>query len=235
MAKKVAVKKARKDSGKSFSMVREEARRNTEKITRMSKEVSSLKEQLTSAAFKETLFTPKKVFFTNGVGKHREQLRSFELALRDAGIEKCNLVNVSSILPPGCKIISKEKGLQLLKPGQITFVVLARNASNEPNRLVAASIGVAVPAEKAKHGYLSEHHSFGETDSKAGEYAEDLAASMLASTYGIAFDAELDYDQRKEIYKLDKNIVRTANVTQSAICDKNCRWTTVVAAAVFLF
>jgi arginine decarboxylase len=179
--------------------------------------------------------TPKKVFFTNGVGKHREQLRSFELALRDAGIEKANIVNISSILPPNCKITSKERGLKQLKPGQITFVVLARNSSNEPNRLIAASIGVAIPADKTMHGYLSEHHSFGETENKAGEYAEDLAASMLASTYGVEFDADMNYDQRKEIYKLDRNIVRTANITKSAICDKNGLWTTVVSAAVFLF
>lgn len=52
---------------------------------------------------------PKKVFFTRGVGIHKDKLASFELALRKAGIEKCNLVYVSSIFPPECKIISKEE------------------------------------------------------------------------------------------------------------------------------
>jgi len=90
---------------------------------------------------------PTEVFLTKGVGRHKEKLASFELALRDAGIEKCNLVYVSSILPPNCKIISKEEGLKKLKPGQITYCVMARNETNEANRLVAASIGCAVPSD----------------------------------------------------------------------------------------
>ncbi len=134
------------------------------------------------------LYVPGKICFTKGVGRHKDYLQSFELALRDAKIEKCNLVTVSSIYPPGCKRIPTEEGLKLLQPGQITFAVMARNATNEPNRLVAASIGVATPADTTQYGYLSEHHPFGETDEKAGEYAEDLAATMLASTLGVEFD-----------------------------------------------
>src|SRR5207302_2033465 len=53
---------------------------------------------------------PKKVFFTKGVGVHKEKLASFEMALRVAGLAHCNLVLVSSIYPPGCKIIPKEEG-----------------------------------------------------------------------------------------------------------------------------
>jgi arginine decarboxylase len=177
---------------------------------------------------------PRKVFFTKGVGKHKERLESFELALRDAGIEKYNLVRVSSILPPGCRIISREAGLKELRPGQIIYCVLSENSSNEPNRLIAASIGCAIPADKTQYGYLSEHHSYGETEDKAGDYAEDLAASMLATTLGIEFDVEKDYDERKEVWKLSNKIVRTRNITQSAIVDKRGLWTTVIAAAVFI-
>ena len=82
---------------------------------------------------------PKEIFFTKGVGTHKEQLHSFELALRDAGIEKCNLVQVSSIMPPGCKIISRTEGLKKLQPGAITFCVMSRCCSNEPKRLISAS------------------------------------------------------------------------------------------------
>ncbi|MBN1157497.1 arginine decarboxylase, pyruvoyl-dependent [Candidatus Woesearchaeota archaeon] len=177
---------------------------------------------------------PKKVFFTKGVGVHKERLHSFELALRDAGIQQCNLVNVSSIFPPHCEIISKEEGVKYLKPGQITFVVMARNDTDEPNRLMAASIGLAVPADKTTYGYLSEHHNFGETGQKSGEYAEDLAASMLASTLGIDFDLETDWDERKEVFKLSGKIVNTRNITQSAEGNKNGLWTSVIAAAVFI-
>lgn len=177
---------------------------------------------------------PKYVFFTKGVGIHRERLASFELALRDAGIEKYNLVRVSSIYPPGCCIITRRRGGERLVPGQIAYCVMADAASNEPGRQIAASIGLAVPADGSQYGYLSEHHSFGETDEKAGDYAEDLAATMLATTLGLEFDPESAYDERKEIYRMSGKIVRSQSTTQSARCDKHGRWTTCLAAAVFV-
>lgn len=181
------------------------------------------------------MFVPKKVFFTKGVGRASEKLQSFEIALRKAGIAHCNLVRVSSIFPPGCKIINRKQLNPLLKPGQVVFVVLSENATNEPNRLIGASIGLAVPAERKRHyGYLSEHHSFGETEEKAGEYSEDLAATMLASTLGIEFDPAKNYDERKKIYHMSGKIVKTTNITQTAEGDKNGLWTTVLAAAVFV-
>ena len=176
---------------------------------------------------------PSKIFFTKGVGVHKDKLASFELALREAGVAHCNLVLVSSIFPPGCKKISKEEGTKLLSPGQVVFAVYDRNATNEPNRLIAASVGVAIPADPLQHGYLSEHNSFGESDQKAGDYAEDLAASMLATTLGIEFDANQAWDEREQLYKMSGKIVRTANVTQSAIGNKDGLWTTVFASAVF--
>jgi arginine decarboxylase len=178
---------------------------------------------------------PKKIFFTNGVGRHKELLQSFEMALRDAGVEKCNLVCVSSIFPPNCKMISKAQGLTELKPGQITFVVMARNETKEPNRLIAASVGCAVPADNGLYGYLSEHHCFGETEEKAGEYAEDLAINMLASTMGLEFDFSKSWDEQKQEWKVQDKIVKTMNITQSALGDKNGLWTSVVAMAVFMF
>lgn len=177
---------------------------------------------------------PKCFFLTRGVGKHKELLQSFELALRNAGIQHCNLVNVSSIVPPGCELITREQGLKMVQPGEITFVVLARNATNEPHRLVASSIGVAIPSEKNQYGYLSEHHSYGQTDESAGDYAEDLAATMLATTMGIQFDPETAWDERKQLFKTSGLIIKTANITQSAQGDKNGLWTTTVAAAVFV-
>jgi len=177
---------------------------------------------------------PSRVFFTKGVGVHKEYLTSFEMALRDAGIAPFNLVTVSSIFPAGCKRISREDGLKLMKPGQIIYAVMSRNATNESNRLIASSVGCAVPADEEQYGYLSEHHSFGETDSKAGEYAEDLAATMLATTLGIEFDPASAWDEREDIYKMSGKIVKTTNITQSAIGNKDGLWTTVLACAVFI-
>jgi arginine decarboxylase len=177
---------------------------------------------------------PKMVFFTRGIGIHKEKLNSFELALRSAGIEKFNIVSVSSILPPGCAIISKQKGLELLTPGQIVFAVISQNSSNEPGRLMAASIGCAIPQDTNQYGYLSEHHSFGQNERDAGDYAEDLAAEMLASTLGIPFDVDASYDEKKEFFKIDGRIIKTRNIVQSSICDRKGLWTTVIATAIFI-
>ena len=179
-------------------------------------------------------FVPTRIFFTKGVGKHSEYLGSFEAALRDAGIAFCNLVTVSSILPPNCKIIPCEQGSKELKPGQIAFVVLARNATNEPNRLIASSIGCAIPADPQQFGYLSEHHPNGETDEKASDYAEDLAIEMLATAMGLPLAPEKSWDEREQEWRLQGKVVKTMNATQSAIGDKNGMWTTVIAAAVLL-
>ncbi len=177
---------------------------------------------------------PKRVFFTKGVGIHREELHSFELALRDAGIEKFNLVKVSSIFPPGCRIISRAQGIKLLSPGQIVFCVMSKCSSNEPRRLIAASVGCALPMDKKQYGYLSEHHAYGQTDTMAGDYAEDLAAAMLASTLGIELDENLGWDEKKEIYRISDKIVKTTNITQSAIVKGDGKFTTVLAAAVLI-
>ena len=178
---------------------------------------------------------PKEAFFTKGVGTHQNRLQSFELALRAAGIEVCNLVRVSSIFPPHCKVISKNRGLPKLQPGQITHVVLAEASTNEPSRLLGAGVGLAVPANGAQYGYISEHHGYGISKENLGDLVEDMAATMLATTLGIEFDPETAYDQRKETYHMSGKIVRTQACVQIARGDAHGRWTTVVSAAVFLF
>jgi arginine decarboxylase len=178
---------------------------------------------------------PKQMFLTKGVGKHKERLTSFELALRDAGIAAQNLVRVSSIFPPQCKLIPRKEGLKYLHPGEVVFAVVAESSSREPHRLIASSIGVAIPSDRNTYGYLSEHHSFGESEDQAGDYAEELAAEMLATTLNVEFDPETSWDEKKQIYRLSNRIVRTANITQTAVGDKRGLWTTVIAAAILIF
>ncbi len=173
---------------------------------------------------------PRKIFFVKGVGTHRSQLGSFENALRDADIAKYNLVEVSSIFPPYAELVDREEGLKELKPGQIVYLVLARNSSNELNRLITASIGFAIPRNRTMYGYLSEHHSFGETPEESGRFAEELAAEMLASTMGLD-SYQLDENGK---FRLNDAILLTNNVTASATVKNANEWTTVVAAAVMV-
>ncbi|MFA6269329.1 MAG: arginine decarboxylase, pyruvoyl-dependent [archaeon] len=177
---------------------------------------------------------PAKMFFVKGVGVHKDKLASFESALRNAGIEKFNLVYVSSIFPPKCKIVSKEEGLTQLSPGEIVYCVMARTETNEPNRLISASVGLAVPKDSDSYGYLSEHHGYGETDEKSGDYAEDLAASMLATTLGIEFNSQTDWEEREQVFKASGKIIKATHTSQSAEGNKNGLWTTVISVAVLL-
>ncbi|MCZ7583550.1 MAG: arginine decarboxylase, pyruvoyl-dependent [Deltaproteobacteria bacterium] len=182
-----------------------------------------------------TNLVPKRMFFTKGVGRHKNKLQSFEMALRHAGVAQCNLVTVSSIFPPDCKIIPATKGVQELKPGAITFVVLARESTDEPNRLISAGIGLAVPKGTNSFGYLSEHHAFGMKAPKAADLCEDMAATMLATTLGLELDPDKAWDERKQLYKLGKEkSIETRSIVQSAEGHKDGLWTTVVAMSVLL-
>ena len=175
------------------------------------------------------------MFLTRGVGIHRERLTAFEFALRDADIEQQNLVSISSILPPRCALISREAGVATLRPGEITFSVLARAETDEPGRRVHASIGLARPADPAVYGYIAEHHGFGMRAEQSGEHAEDLAATMLASTLGIDFDPNAAWNERKRVYEHSQLIIDSLSVTAAAQGDEAGAWTCVVAAAVFRF
>jgi arginine decarboxylase len=182
----------------------------------------------------ESPMVPRAMFFTRGVGRHQYSLQSFEAALRHAGIAQANLVRVSSIYPPKCKIISRTRGLSMLKPGGIVYCVISECRTNEPNRLVAAGVGLAVPADQQDYGYISEYHGYGMTRRRCEDHVEDMAATMLATTHGIELDPDKAYDERLEIYKSRKLVVTCRSAVQTAEGDKDGLWTTVVAAAVFI-
>lgn len=176
----------------------------------------------------------KKLFLTKGKGVHEDRLTSFEYALRDAGIAGTNLVLISSIFPPHARLVSRKEGLKLIRPGQILFTIYSKNQTNEPHRLCAASVGLARPTDPTRYGYLSEHDSFGQNERQAGDYAEDIAAQMLASSLGIPFDIDKSWDEKRQQWTISGQIYKSSNVTQTAKGDKDGRWTTVFAAAVLL-
>ena len=176
----------------------------------------------------------KKLFLTKGIGVAEDKLTSFEFALRDAGIAGTNIVLISSIFPPQAKLVPRKDGLKLIKPGQILFTIYSRNQTNEPHRLVSASVGIAQPKDSSKYGYLSEYESFGQDERKTGDYAEDIAAQMLASSLGIPFDIDKSWDEKRQQWTISGQIYKTKNITQTAKGDKNGKWTTVFAAAVLI-
>lgn len=177
---------------------------------------------------------PKKVFFVKGIGYHHSKLVSLEQALRSAGIEKFNLVKVTSILPPDCIEIAKESGLTELLPGQILHAVLSYTRSKKKDQTCTASVGVAKPKNKGDYGYLSEYQGFDEHPENIGTFAEKLATEMLATALGIPFDPDANYDEKQELYKINGKIVESKNITESAVVKKEGEWCTVLAAAIFI-
>jgi arginine decarboxylase len=180
-----------------------------------------------------TSMVPTRVFLTKGVGRHKYQLKSFEEALRKAGVAQQNLVQVSSILPPKCKIVPREQGLKSLVPGQITYCVMARSDTNEHGRIIASSVGIAVPKDRSNWGYISEVHGHGMNQQEAADMSEDLAADMLGTTLGLEVDPNQDWSEKEQVYKASGLIIRTSNITQTARGQKGL-WTTTVAIAMLL-
>ncbi len=181
------------------------------------------------------MVVPAKVFFTRGSGVHKDKLVSFEMALREAGIAQYNLVTVSSIMPPDAEIISREEGLPYFSPGEIVYCVMARTQTNVPGQRIAAAVGLAVPEiHQIQHGYLSEHHAVNVSGHECGEYAEDIAATMLATIMDIPFDPETAWQEREQVYLASGKIIKTSHISASAICGSDGTWTTVVVAAVFV-
>ncbi len=174
----------------------------------------------------------KKIFLTKGIGIADDKLTSFEFALRNAGIAGTNIVLISSIFPPNAKLISRKDGLKMIKPGQILFTIYSRNQTNEPQRLISSSVGVAQPKDRTKYGYLSEYEAFGKSEKEAGDYAEDVAAQMLASSLGISFDIDKSWNEKRQSWTISGQIYKTKNITQTAKGNKDGKWTTVFAAAV---
>ena len=176
----------------------------------------------------------KKLFLTKGIGVADDKLTSFEFALRNAGIAGTNIVLISSIFPPGAKLLSRKEGLKLIQPGQILFTIYSRNQTNEPQRLISASVGIAQPTDRTKYGYLSEYDSHGKNEKEAGDYAEDVAAQMLASSLGISFDIDKSWNEKRQSWTISGQIYKTKNITQTAKGNKDGKWTTVFAAAVLI-
>jgi len=176
---------------------------------------------------------PSKVFLVRGQGAHKEKLVSFEIALRQAGIAPFNLVRVSSIFPPRARSVAKAAGLRLLAPGQILYVVLSENATEDPREIITASIGMAVPDDPSQYGYLAEHSDVGKSARETSRHCEYLAAEMLATKLGQRLRDPSPGAPPKSFRMSNGLSLTTRSATQSAKGVKGL-WTTAVAAAVLI-
>jgi arginine decarboxylase len=179
---------------------------------------------------------PKMFFLTKGVGVHQKDLRAFEEALRDAGINTCNLIKTSSVIPRGCKRVTREEGMKYIQPGQITFAVLAQSQTNEPGQQVVAGIGMAQPKDPSLYGYLTElEEIIGRTDEDVEQDVIEMAIENLATEWNPKFDGDKVYRKGKKNYKLEGKDVMVDSIVQSARGAENNQYTIALAAAVFIY
>ena len=174
-------------------------------------------------------------------------------ALADSGaffraIKQDNDVAMRSLLASGVDPNTKdEKGVpglyMALQEGSLRVARLlidsprlkpeTRNATDEKNRLVGSAVGMAFPADKSNYGYISEHTAFGAEEQEIGDFAEDLASTMLATTLGIDFDPETAYDERRQTYLMSGKIIDSASMP-CVTTGESGMWTTTISAVVFI-
>ena len=124
------------------------------------------------------------------------------------------------------------EGRKYLNNGQIIFAVMAKSSTNEPNP--DEQHDSLDPAMIINTVIYQNTIQLGETAQKSGDYAEDMAMEMLATSLGLTEDPSLTWNEREEQWRLSGKIYKTQNFTQSAEGHKDGLWTTVLSAAVFV-
>jgi arginine decarboxylase len=184
---------------------------------------------------KDMPIIPTRFFFVKGVGTHEKDMRAFEEALRDAGVHMCNLVKISSVIPPGCKRISTEEGKRRLRPGSVIHAVIAESQTNEPGQLVGAAIGMAQPKGRERFGYLTEVESaIGREAEDLQQDVEEMALENLVTEMGFKFDGDKIMRRGKKNYDIRGNKIAVDSIVETARGEEGNKYTVVFVAAIML-
>jgi pyruvoyl-dependent arginine decarboxylase len=101
-------------------------------------------------------WVPTRVFFVSGVGTHAMERVALQHAMREAGVADGNLLKVSSVIAPGCRIIPADEGRRLLRPGNMVYAVIATAQTDEPHQRVTTALAWAKPEKPGVPGYIAE-------------------------------------------------------------------------------
>jgi len=124
----------------------------------------------------------------------------------------------------------------LLKPGQITFAVIAQSETNEPGQIVSAGIGMAQPKDKTQHGFLAEAEEvIGRTSEDVEQDVIEMAIENLIAQTSPKFDAEKVFRKGKKNYSIEGQDILVDSVVASAEGAEKNQFTVVVALAVFVY
>ncbi len=118
---------------------------------------------------------PELYFIGAAAAEGEHPLTAFDAALLKIGIGDCNLVRVSSILPPGCRQAPDDFHLP---DGALVPTVYGMASSTRPGERVAAAVGLGFSTEGL--GVIMEHAGV-----MSAEEARSRVEEMIREAFGL--------------------------------------------------
>lgn len=144
-------------------------------------------------------WVPTRVFMTAGVGVHELERVAVQHAMRDAGVADSNMIKVSSVMAPGLRIISREEGIRLLRPGNMVCAVIAQGQTDQPHQRVTPALAWAQPEKKGVPGYIAEVEedlAKGMSEATATKQVGEEVLELMAMRLRVKIDAERLWENR---------------------------------------
>jgi len=137
----------------------------------------------------------------SGVGEGQTLLSSFDAALKSAGVYNYNLLYLSSIIPPGSRVIEKDEyQTPENEYGHKLYVVRAVAQSDTVGTTISAGVGwYQLPDGR---GVFVEHEIFSSKLTET-EAAEKLKETIVASLKDICQFRQFDFDENNVRYKIE--------------------------------
>lgn len=126
---------------------------------------------------------PEVVVLSAGHAEGITPLNAFDNALLAAGVGNLNLIRVTSIIPPGARVVKLVESWpaqlkKYLRPGMLVPAVYEYIVSQKPGQLITAAIGAGLPVNVKQNGVIVEYKCVGET----GE-AEKMGRKMIENMF----------------------------------------------------
>ena len=104
--------------------------------------------------------TPDAYFFAQGASEGYMPLNAFDGALLASGVGNTNLVKMSSIVPPGARLIEPAT----IPYGALVPVAYASITSSIKGQTISAAVAAAFPEDEAMPGLIMEYSATGPSD-----------------------------------------------------------------------
>uniref|UniRef100_A0A6C0JFK3 arginine decarboxylase n=1 Tax=viral metagenome TaxID=1070528 RepID=A0A6C0JFK3_9ZZZZ len=155
---------------------------------------------------------PHEYFITKGKGESNAgsaglpfETGSYDAALNNAGIENCNVIEYTSVIPTEAKLISKEAGLKRLQWGEVLEVIKAQSNGRRGSKISAAVITTTITDPNGKYlgGFACEYSGSGSRTEAEQSLALSIAGMIKRRGYGNIIGQTKIYKDNKT----DKNYI----------------------------